>query len=138
MDIQVPVSSIMSEDLKTLSSEDSLMAVKEIFDQHDFHHIPVVDEDQISGILSKSDFLFFLRGYTNNDIDRFIEATKLRAFKVKEVMKTDIITLTPTNTIKEALNIFEENKFHCIPIVEEEELKGIITPLDVIKALNAE
>ncbi len=138
MDIQAPVSSIMSEDLKTLSSEDSLMAVKEIFDQHDFHHIPVVDEDQISGILSKSDFLFFLRGYTNNDIDRFIEATKLRAFKVKEVMKTDIVTLKPTNTIKEALNIFEENKFHCIPIVEEEELKGIITPLDVIKALNAE
>lgn len=138
MDIQSPVSSIMSEDLKTLSSDDSLMAVKEIFDQHDFHHIPVVDEDQISGILSKSDFLFFLRGYTNNDIDRFIEATKLRAFKVKEVMKTDIVTLKPTNTIKEALNIFEENKFHCIPIVEEEELKGIITPLDVIKALNAE
>lgn len=136
MDIQAPISSIMTTELKTVRSDDSLMTVKELFDQHDFHHIPVVDEDQISGILSKSDFLYFLRGYTNNDIDRFIEAAKLRAFKVEEVMKKELVTLKPGDTIKEALNIFENNKFHCIPIAEEEELKGIITPLDIIVALN--
>lgn len=136
MDIKASVSTIMSSDVKTVSSEDSLMTVKELFDQHDFHHIPVVDEEEISGILSKSDLLYFLRGYTNNDIDRFIEATKLRAFKVKEVMKTEIVTLQPAATIKEALTIFEKNKFHCIPIVEGEQLKGILTPLDIIKALN--
>jgi acetoin utilization protein AcuB len=115
MDIQAPISSIMTTELKTVRSDDSLMTVKELFDQHDFHHIPVVDEDQISGILSKSDFLYFLRGYTNNDIDRFIEAAKLRAFKVEELMKKELITLKPGDTIKEALNIFENNKFHCIP-----------------------
>lgn len=136
MDIQASVSTIMSSDVKTVSSEDSLMTVKELFDKHDFHHIPVVDDNQVMGILSKSDFLFFLRGYTTNEIDRFIEATKLRAFKVAEVMKTEVISLEPEDTIKQALTIFEENKFHCIPITKEEELKGIVTPLDVIKALN--
>lgn len=136
MDIQASVSTIMSSDLKTLSPKDSLMMVKEIFDEHDFHHIPVIDEGQITGILSKSDFLYFLRGYTNNEIDRFIETTKLRAYKVEEIMKTEVVTLGPDDTIKKALDIFEDNKFHCIPIVEEGELKGILTPLDVIKSLN--
>jgi acetoin utilization protein AcuB len=138
MDIKAPVSSIMTTELKTIRSDDNLMTVKELFEQYDFHHLPVVDDDQISGILSKSDFLYFLRGYTNNDIDRFIEAAKLRAFKVEEVMKKELVTLKPSHAIKEALDIFEDNKFHCIPIVEEEELKGIVTPLDIIKALNAE
>jgi len=81
MDIHAPISSIMSTDLKTISPEDDLMKVKELFDNNDFHHIPVIEEDQIVGILSKSDYLYFLRGYTNNDMDRFIEAAKLRAFK---------------------------------------------------------
>ncbi len=136
MDIQAPVSSIMSTDLKYVGPSDDLMTVKNIFDENDFHHIPVVEDGQIIGIISKSDYLFFLRGYTTSDIDRFIEAAKLRAFKVKEVMKEEVVMLSPEDSVKKALDLFEENRFHCIPIVEKGELKGIVTPLDVIKALN--
>jgi len=46
--------------------------------------------------------------------------------------------LDPNDRINVALEIFMVNRFHAIPVVENDELIGILTTYDIIKALATE
>jgi acetoin utilization protein AcuB len=134
MNTQDPLSKIMSTKLVTVNASDKLTRVHDIFKTHKIHHIPVVDFKSIVGILSKSDFQFFQRGYllSENDNEKF-EDMRNKSHEVKELMTTGIAKLSSTDKIATAIEVFKENLFHCIPIVDDDELVGIVTPLDIIK-----
>ena len=53
-------------------------------------------------------------------------------------MTQGIATLEPNDRINVALQIFMENLFHAIPVVEDDEVVGILTTYDIIKALQEE
>ena len=55
-------------------------------------------------------------------------------------MTKGLAKLTPDQRINVALEIFMENRFHAIPVLDEAsgELVGIITTFDIIKALATE
>ena len=67
MDVFAPISQIMSKDLITVNEKDKLSVIKEIFGKYNIHHIPVVRFRSIVGIISKTDYLFFVRGFTHNE-----------------------------------------------------------------------
>jgi len=138
MDVLAPISKIMSKDLITVNEKDKLSVVKEIFDKHNIHHIPVVRFRSIIGIISKTDYLFFVRGFTNNEEDRFVNESRLRAYTAEEIMTTEMVMVLPTDRIDVALEIFTINRFHAIPVVENDNLVGIVTTHDIIRALAEE
>ena len=136
MDVLAPISQIMSKDLITVNEKDKLTVVKEIFDKHNIHHIPVVRFRSIVGIISKTDYLFFVRGFTQNEEDRFVNESRLKAYTAEEIMTTRMAKVIPTDRINVALEVFTINRFHAIPVVDEtDNLVGIITTHDIIQAL---
>lgn len=58
MNLKNPVSDIMTRELVTLTPEDDLFMVKELFENHSIHHIPVVHFRNLVGLVSKSDFYY--------------------------------------------------------------------------------
>lgn len=138
MDLRAPVSSIMSTKLITVGPQDKLSRVKEIFDTHRIHHIPVVRYTQILGIISKADFLHFIRGIRKSDYDTMIESTRLNNYTAEEIMTKGLAKLEPTDKINVALEVFKENLFHAIPIVDDGKLVGMLTTFDIIRKLAEE
>lgn len=139
MDFSAPVSSVMSSNLKTAGPEDEITLLDTLFKHHRIHHVPVVEGQKIVGIVSKSDFLYFIRGFTNNDVDRFIETARMRAFKVQEIMVRNVETIRSDETVKKAITILAENRFRCLPVIDaEENLVGIITTHDIIDLVKEE
>jgi len=138
MNILAPVRTIMTSKLFTVSPTDKLIKVREIFDTHAIHHIPVVRFKEIIGIVSKTDLLYFMRGYHLNDEDRFVNEARLRAFTAEEIMTKGMAKISPNDRISVAIEIFLANRFHAVPVVENEELVGIVTTFDVMKALASE
>ena len=138
MNVLAPIKSIMTTKLITVNPKDKLTIVKEIFDTKKIHHIPVVRYKELIGIISKSDFLHFLRGFNRNEEDRFVNEARLRVYNAKDIMTTGLAKLTPDDRINVALEIFLENRFHAIPVIENGDLAGIVTTFDVIKALAGE
>lgn len=137
MNLQASVSTIMTAPLYTASPSDPVAVLDKIFKEHRIHHVPVIEEGKVVGIISKSDFLFLLRGFTQNAVDSFRETAKLQAFKVNEIMQQEVVTLRRTDTIKRAVEILAENRFRCLPVVDEHEnLTGIITTHDIIDMVN--
>ena len=74
MNIFAPVSSLMTDhkNLVTISPDESLLKVKEIFDAHKFHHIPVVEFRKIVGMISRTDFEHFMGGASHYEEDRYV------------------------------------------------------------------
>ena len=140
MNLFAPISSLMTDHkhLVTVGPEESLQKVKEIFDAHNFHHIPVVRFREIVGIVSKTDFEHFMGGGSAYDDDRFINATRLHRATAQDIMTKRLGKVESSDRLNVAVEIFTINRFHALPVVDDGELVGIITPYDILKRLGEE
>ena len=135
MDIYKPVSTIMSTNLITVAPEDKLSAIKDIFKEHRIHHIPVVSGDKLIGILSKSDFLNATHGVTLHGDANEENEEIYNTLKVSDLMIKGIAKISSSDHIAVAIELFLENLFHAVPIVDEDtnKLVGIVTTYDIMK-----
>lgn len=138
MDLNAPISTIMSSELKTVLPDSPATEIDTLFKENRIHHIPVLDEKRkVVGIVGKSDFLYLLRGYTSHETDRFRELAKLRAFKAMEIMKEEVETLRDTDPIKEAVRLLSENRYQALPVLDGEgSICGIVTTHDILDLVN--
>jgi len=118
-----PISAIMTRNVVTVRPDDPLTVVKDILFQKHLHHIPVVNGRKLLGIITSFDLVKL--GKCEEDYDKI---------KVKEVMTIKVATMAPHEKIGAAAQVFLENLFHGLPIVNEDyELVGIITTHDILK-----
>jgi acetoin utilization protein AcuB len=93
-------------------------------------HLPVLEDGRLVGIVSDRD----LRSATPalGDPER---AEALSRIVVSEIMAGDVTTARPEDPIEEAANAMREKKIGCLPVVEDDDLVGIISSYDVMEAL---
>lgn len=136
MNLLAPVSTIMTKDLAVLPPNATMGEAGEMFKKHRIHHIPVVYAGDLVGILSKTDFLHFENPHVSTDAEKQQEAERMSTVRVEDHMTKGIAKIEPTTRINVTLELFKENMFHAIPIVDGTKLVGIVTPLDIIKNLD--
>ena len=135
MNLLAPVSTIMTKNPITIEPEDTLQTAQEIFDKFHIHRIPVVYEGELVGMLRKSDFSFFKRGFNDDAFDNILVDVKLNNYKVKSIMIKGLGKLDVDDRINVALDVFKKNLFHALPVLENDRIVGIITTHDIIKNL---
>jgi len=136
-----PVAEIMVTNPITVSPNDQLKVIYEIFQTENIHHLPVVEGKKLVGMISKSDLLFFLDGKIYEDqslYSKTIEKIRLNRFTANDIMTKKLATMESSEPIRTAISLFTINKFHALPILENEKLVGIVTTLDLISALDKE
>lgn len=135
VDKTIRVVDIMTENVIVLRPEDTMDVVQDIFRKHNIHHLPVVERGRVIGMISHSDYLKLLHGFTlfkTKKSDEYNDAI-LRSLLVREVMTRQVATLGPDDTVELAAGFFRENLFHALPVVDEENmLIGIITTYDLL------
>lgn len=132
----VSVRQIMTTEVVTVRSDDTMEMVHRIFHTSDIHHLPVVNEDgKVVGIVSKSDYYSISNAFPLFRPD-LRDAANERLFKsllVEDVMTRQVATLSPDDAITVAAGFFKENIFHAIPIVDKQgKLVGILTTFDLL------
>lgn len=133
--MQIPVSELMTRDLLVVHPADKLKRVKEIFDGNNIHHIPVVDKrGRIMGLIAKGDFLKVNHLLCLFDAERYAEYNDMlhRDLSVEEIMTTKLVTLNPDDELSIAADIFRENLFHALPVVDRGQLIGLLTTHDLL------
>lgn len=135
MNLLSPISSIMTKNVLTLRPSASIADAAEIFTTQKVHHIPVTIDDELIGIVSMTDYLFFRRGFLDNRDDQKVEDIRMNNYEVNHIMTKGIATMESTERINVALEIFKENILHAIPIVDNGRLVGIVTTHDIIAHL---
>jgi acetoin utilization protein AcuB len=131
-----PVSEIMTKKLITVLPTDSIKRVKEIFEQYNIHHIPVVRYLDLVGIISKVDFYKALHDtrFENPEIASVENQKILENYTAQDLMTKHVVKIEPGEKIGTATEIFLENYFHALPIItEDNELVGIVSSYDILK-----
>ena len=136
MNLFDPISTIMTKGVITLSPVETLITANEIFAEKRIHHIPIVEKGSLVGMISKSDILLFKRGYASSSEDTEEDKRRLASCQIKDVMTKKLATLESTDRINIALEVFNKNLFHALPVTENGVLVGIVTTFDIIKQLS--
>ena len=131
------ISQIMSAKLVTVELDDSLLQVKEIFDNASFHHLLVVDEGKLIGILSDRDLWKAISPNIGTNRYTAEDFATLRK-RVHQIVTRHPITLTAKASVADAVKVFNTHHISCIPIVDGENVPvGIVSWRDILKNFSA-
>jgi acetoin utilization protein AcuB len=90
--------------------------------KHAIRHIPVVDGDQLIGLV------------TENDLRQVMLSSLLDAIKVEQIMIKNPVTVGPKDSLEEAARLIYRFKIGGLPVVDQGRLVGILTTPDILAA----
>jgi CBS domain-containing protein/gamma-glutamyl:cysteine ligase YbdK (ATP-grasp superfamily) len=118
------VEQFMTRDLFTVRPEDVIDLAVNLMDWKHIRHVPVEDSTgNLVGIVSHRDLIEFFAQETS---------TGTQETAVKDIMRTNLVTITPETKTLEALHLMRDKKIGCLPVVRGERLVGLITDYDFL------
>ena len=94
-------------------------------------HLPVVHGKKLLGLVTHRDILRaqtrLMAGLRSKDESEFIPLT------AKDLMTENVRTTTADTPAKEAARALLDNRFGCLPVLDGEELVGIVTEIDFLR-----
>ncbi|OPY77424.1 MAG: Hypoxic response protein 1 [Syntrophorhabdus sp. PtaU1.Bin153] len=130
------VRDIMTKSVITITSDTYVLDAERILEQNRIGRLPIVDNGKLVGIVTKNDVLKASPASTTpfNQRQLFYLMSKLT---VKEIMKTDVLTISPDTPIEKSVAMAQQRRVGSLPVVEGDRVVGILTTNDVFyKILN--
>jgi CBS domain-containing protein len=145
---------IMMSHVVIAHRDDTVVNVAKLLIKEKIGGMPVVDENnKVVGVISETDImkkekyveapqvlnllegLIFLDGFKQMEVDM----KRIAAYKVSDLMSTDIIKVHESDTFDDIANIMIKKSINRVPVVDDDNvLKGIICRYDIIKAMYNE
>lgn len=126
----VRVQDVMSRDLILIGPDQPAMAAWRLLSHHQIKALPVVDEAGcLAGIITLHDLM----------IDRVLQqprgAVALAALRVADLMTRDVSTARRYQPLYDLVAAFSDGGLHHMPVVDGEQLVGMLTQSDMVAAL---
>ncbi|SDP33856.1 acetoin utilization protein AcuB [Ralstonia sp. 25mfcol4.1] len=132
------IDSIMSKQVATVVFDDTLATVKDIFDAASFHHLLVVEDGRLHGVVSDRDLLRAMSPFIGSNVESARDLNTLNR-RVHQIMSRQPITLRPEAAIADAIDLFLTHQVSCIPVVDAQfRPVGIVSWRDILRALRPE
>jgi acetoin utilization protein AcuB len=129
------IKNVMTGKVVTVKMDDPLSAVKEIFEAQRFHHVLVVENGKLFGVVSDRDLLKALSPRLGTLAETDKDAATLNK-RVHQIMTRKPVTLHPEATLLDAVRVFKVHRISCIPLVDEEGRPvGILSWRDLLMAM---
>ncbi|GAB6055279.1 CBS domain-containing protein [Methanobacterium alkalithermotolerans] len=123
------VQDIMTEEVVVIQDTDQVAYARNLMIKNGFSRIVVINkEGHPVGIVTERDITHKMRGNGPNWKRRPIDK-----ISINRVMNTDLITISPGENVKEAVEMMLKKDISSLIVVDEEGLAGIITKTDLIK-----
>jgi len=130
------VTKIMSTPVSTIELDDDLMLVSATFSATKFHHLLVVEENKLFGIVSDRDLLKALSPKIGTAAEKLHDTATLNK-KVHQIMTRKPICIHENKSVHEVITLFLENNISCIPVVDSKNKPiGIISWRDILKTIK--
>lgn len=126
------VRDIMSRKMVTISAGDTLATAEDIMTLGRVRHMPVVRQGRLVGVVSERDLL---RASLSSLSAVAVEDRRafLNRVEIDRVMSQPPIVIAPSASVAEAARSMAERKIGCLPVVEGDELVGLVTETDVLR-----
>jgi len=123
------VKDVMSWNVVTVPSDTPIMEAKKIMETHHIRRLPVVDKGKLMGIVSKES-IDKIGPSAATTLSVWEITYLLSKIKVNEVMKTDVVTVTPDMTAEAAVSLAQNKRVGSLIALEDNKVVGILTTND--------
>ena len=124
------VRDVMTHNVVTVPSTMRILEAERLLEFHKFERLPVVDKGKLAGLVTK-DTLLRASPSPATSLSRGELHYLLSKLTVKDIMKKNVITVTPDMTIERATEVAQENRIGCLVVTEGERVVGILTTNDI-------
>ena len=122
----VPVSQIMTSQVRTLGPDATLDEVRRLLRSERCHHVPIVEGGRLVGIVSSRDLLRQMRASEPAD-----------PTGIEAVMSRDVVTLRRDESVDRAIDLIADGHLHSVLVVDDDGgLAGIVTDTDLLAYLG--
>lgn len=120
-----PISHVMTANMKTVQISQKMSEVLRVLAENQIHHVPVVDGQRLTGMISTTDIIRLNITLSNAD-----------EWSIEKVMKKNLVTIEINETVRKAAQLLSDGIFHSLPVIDKDRhLVGIITSTDLIRYL---
>jgi CBS domain-containing protein len=121
------VGQFMATDLFTLRPNDLVDLAASLMDWRHIRHVPVEDEHgHLVGLVTHRDLLRLMSRGSN--------ASDGSSLTVRDIMKPNPTSVSSTTPTLEAIEIMRRSRIGCLPVVDDDQLVGIVTSYDFLTA----
>ena len=114
------VKDVMTKDVITIDSNQTILDAYKLYRDNKVGSIVVTDCDKCIGIVTERDLI-------EKAIDKDLKTTL-----VKDIMTTNIRTISPSENIDTASDIMEKYNIKKLPVLYDDNITGIITINDIV------
>lgn len=118
------VSYYMSRSVITTTPQTEFHRAYDLMRARGIHHLPVVEGDQVVGIVADRDLLLAAANFGSAEV------------QIGEIMSTPAVCVSDSVQLKQAARLLVENHIGSLPVLNaRKELVGIITETDIFKTI---
>ena len=133
----IPVSSFMTRNVITETEDKNIQAVCKIMNENSIGSVVILKRTDSNNPNRSNNNKEIVGIITERDIVRIIALLQPSSLTVpiREFMSKPVITLSSNNSIKDAIQTMQLKNIRTLPVVENQNLQGIITEKDIFKAI---
>lgn len=128
------VSEIMNREVLTVTPQDRVCDVIDLFLEKNITGAPVVKNGEVVGVISRKDILPLVTTF-DLDCSSLEQIRRTCSHYVSDHMQTEVITVQPVEAVEKCAFVMTDNRINRLPVVEAGKLVGIVTRGDILKAL---
>ena len=127
------IESLMTKKVSTIGMDDTVKTISEFFSKVNFHHLLVIEEDMLCGVISDRDLLKTTSPFLNTPNEQTRDLAILKK-KAHQIMTRAVITISKDADVEQAVNLMLKKNISCLPVVSQSgSIEGIITWKDIIR-----
>jgi acetoin utilization protein AcuB len=130
------VKDIMTENVLTARVSTPFAQLVNVFVNMGINHLPIINNDgSLRAIFSSSDALEAIHEVEEltKEMEHF---SFMKRVNVNEEMTTEVLSVTPNTKINDAIKMMVDHSIHALPVMQGENIVGIISSNDVLKAIH--
>src|SRR3712207_2286422 len=123
----IPVSSFMTRNVITETEDQNIQAVCKIMNENSIGSVVILKRSDSNNPNRSNNNKEIVGIITERDIVRIIALLQPSSLTVpiREFMSKPVITLSPNNSIKDAIQTMQLKNIRTLPVVENQDLQGI-------------
>ena len=123
------VADVMTTNVVSIPSNTSLAEARRIIDVHRIRRLPVIDRGKLMGVVTR-DALDKAGPSRLTTFSMHELGYLLSKITVKEVMRHEVVTVSPSMTVEEAVSLAQSKQVGALIVMEGERVVGICTTND--------
>jgi acetoin utilization protein AcuB len=130
------ISSIMTKEVVTVGMDTTLRTICRIFDEKKFHHLFVVENDELCGVISDRDLFKALSPFLKTAAEQNRDLATLSRH-AHQIMSRKPITISKDTSSKDAVRLMMQKNISCLPVMSSDgQIEGVVTKKDLLVAYS--